>query len=257
MATPNLYLSLAHAERRAVSAADRLQRHSERLDALWQKIDRLEGAKEPSEKGWLTRYRREYARIEKQERRALRDWEREVQRTNAFTRELKQREREAAVERRKAKVKAKAAARVPEKPERRKPSRKRVPKRPSVYEYVLKVKYKPPQHRSESRHHSVWWDVRLRKEDGTQAKPSELRAVVQHVKTHGETPQGWEATSIRWDRGARHSWNETPSRDAETSGQDVDMVLGALSHTLTTRNGEEGQGFEIGEERREEDDASE
>lgn len=259
MATSNLFLALDAAQRRAVSAADRVQRYGEALEALWAKIDRLEGTRERSEKGWLTRYRREYATLEKRERRAVRDFEREVERANTFERELKQRQRETAIERRKQKAKAKAEVKRPEPPAKKGAKKPQRRKRVFAgYEYVLKVRYKPKQHRAESRHHSVWWDVRLKKTDGTQAKPSELRTVVQHIKTHGEAPRGWDATGIRWDRGARHSWNDTPARDAETNGMDVSAVLASLSHTLPTRGADEGQAYEIGEERREDgDDASE
>ncbi len=261
MATANLFLSHERAQHRAVLAADRIQAHGERLDALWTKIERLEGTREPSEKGWLTRYRSEFARIQKLERRALRDWEREVERENAYAREIRQRQRAAAIERRKAKVKPKAKPLEPRKPGKVPAAKKRkrpVSKRPSGgYEYVLKVKYRSPKHTSEARHHSVWWDVRLKKTSGGQAKPSELRMVVRHLKSHGEAPPGWEAVGIRWDRGARPTWDQLPAKDAETTGQDVSSVLASLSSTLVGGEHQVTDGgrdaYEIGEERIDDD----
>lgn len=255
MATANLFNSHQRAEHRAILASERLQAHSEALDDLWQKIERREGTRLPQEKAWLTRYRREFERVEKLERRALRDWEREVDRANAYAAELNQRKKQAAVDRRKAKAKRKAPAIEPRELVKGKPPKKgkQLKKRPAGgYEYVLKVKYKPAKHTSESRHHSVWWDVRLKKTNGGKAKPSELRMVVRHVKTHGEAPRGWEVLGIRWDRGARPTWEQLPSRDAEMSGQDVGQVLAQLSSTMVggahkvegTTAGE----YEIGEE---------
>lgn len=259
MATSNLFLSHANAERRALLAADRLQEHGVALDALWQKMERLQGSRHSADKGWLTRYHREFIRVSKLERRALRDWEREVARANAFAKEIKQRQRDAAIDRRKAKVTPKAKAAAPKPLAKEAPPKGRKPKkrvrREGGYEYVLKVKYKPTKHTSEARHHSVWWDVRLRKADGSKASAIELQGVVRHIKTHGETPKGWDATGIRWDRGARPTWNQLPSRDAESSGQDVGAVLASLSSTLMGDSRvESARGYEIGEEQMESDE---
>ena len=257
MATSNLFLSHQRAEHRAILASERLQGHSEALDALWGKIERLEGTRLSQEKSWLTRYRREFDRVQKLERRALRDWEREVERANAYAAELKQRQRDAAIARRKAKVKPKAPpAKVKPLVKGKPPKKGKRPPKKRIegggYEYVLKVKYKSPKHTSEARHHSVWWDVRLKKTNGGKAKPSELRMVVRHVKTHGEAPDGWEALGIRWDRGARPTWEQLPSRDAETSGQDVGTVLAGLSSTMVGADykveGATAGEYEIGEE---------
>jgi len=253
MATANLFLSHQRAEHRAVLAAERLQAHAEALDGLWRKIDRLEGTRLPQEKAWLTRHRREFERVSKLERRAVRDWEREVERANAYAAEIKQRQRAAAIDRRKAKAQRKAPPLKPRKLEKTKPPKKgkRPPRKRPIggFEYVLKVKYKSPKHTSEARHHGVWWDVRLKKTNGASAKPSELRMVVRHVKTHGEAPRGWEAVGIRWDRGARPTWDQLPSRDAETTGQDVGTVLAGLSHTIQDDyKVQSAQGYEIGEE---------
>jgi hypothetical protein len=107
----------------------------------------------------------------------------------------------------------------------------------------------------------VWWDVRLKKANGAKAQPSELRMVVRHVKTHGEAPTGWEAVGIRWDRGARPTWEQLPAKDATMSGQDVATVLAGLSSTMvggehkldTVHAGE----YEIGEESMDDDDMGE
>lgn len=263
MATGNLFLSHQTAERRAILASERLQGHGEALDALWSRIDRLEGSRNPSEKGWLTRYRREFERVQKLERRALRDWEREVERANAYAAELKQRQRAAAVDRRKAKVKTKAPPLQPKKLVKGKPpkkgkAQKKKPLAGGGVEYVLKVKYKSPKHTSEARHHGVWWDVRLKKANGRTAKPSELRMVVRHVKTHGAAPAGWEALGIRWDRGPRPTWEQLPSRDAEMNGQDISTVLAGLSHTMVGADykveGTTAGEYEIGEEMMDDDE---
>ena len=138
---------------------------------------------------------------------------------------------------------------------RRRPRTKKEepPPKRKVYEYILKVNYRPGRKRQE-RHHHVWWDVRFRKVDGSRATEREVAYAVRRLHL-GDVPPGWEVVTIAWDRGTR------PSNDAEPSRTgDLMEALGQLGATLDNRGGMRtardgsfvGNNYTVGEEEIEE-----
>lgn len=254
----NLVVSLQHAERRAVSASDRLQRHNETLDALWAKIERKQGSRHGADRGWLKRYEKEFARVDKLARRAATDFQRESERYELFTQQLRERQRRAAVERKKAGKKPLGTPLAkPRKIEPKKKRAKKIP--PKRWEYVLKVDYRANRkaHKDHPKHHHVWWDVRLKKQNGEKASVQELRIALRHLKNHGEPPPGWEMVGIRWDRGERWSWDDDPAREAEGPAMRRE-ALNQLSNTIGRTEGadylwREEDTVEVGEEEIEDD----
>lgn len=121
-----------------------------------------------------------------------------------------------------------------------------------VYEYVLKVSYKSRPRRGKGRpkHSHVWWDVRLRKIDGSRATEREQEAAVRAIR-RGEMLDGWQALGIAWDRGARESFDDEPSRWA-SSASELRDALASLSPTLGR---DKGTDWIIGEEPIDERDA--
>lgn len=135
--------------------------------------------------------------------------------------------------------------------ERRREEEERRRKR-IVYEYILKVSYKarPRKGRGRPKHSHVWWDVRLRKVDGSRATEAEQEAAVRAIR-RGEMLDGWEALAIGWDRAARESWSDEPSRWATSAGQ----LSGALASLSPTLGRDKGVDWTIGEEPIDEEDA--
>ena len=139
------------------------------------------------------------------------------------------------------------------KEEKRRKRRKRVPPPAKRYEYILKVSYETGRKRSDRAHH-VWWDVRFRKLDGSRATEQEIAYAVRRIHM-GEIPNGWEVTSIAWDRGRRPDNLTEPERVA-TSQRDLLSAMGQLGATMDNRGGVRaqrgggfvGNNFTVGEE---------
>jgi hypothetical protein len=136
--------------------------------------------------------------------------------------------------------------------------RKRPPKPPKpCWEYILKVKYDggKRQRGRARKHHSVWWDVRLRKRDCSRATKGELEVVVRAIRNGQPLPFIWERIDIAWDTGDRPGWDAIPGRSARSQKEGDNAQL-ALSPTLGRDRGDdfifeddEGE-IIIGEERR-------
>lgn len=130
-------------------------------------------------------------------------------------------------------------------------------KRKDCWEYILKVKYDGGKRQKgrQRKHHSVWWDVRLRKRDCSRATKVELEVVVRAIRNAQPLPFIWERLDISWDTGDRPGWDAIPERSAR-SEKEADFAQVSLSPTLGRDRGDdfifeddEGE-IIIGEERR-------
>jgi hypothetical protein len=134
---------------------------------------------------------------------------------------------------------------------------RRPKKKKPCWEYILKVKYDggKRQRGRARKHHSVWWDIRLRKRDCSRATKAELEVVVRLIRNGQPLPFHWERIDIAWDTGDRPSWDAIPERSARND-QEAETAQLALSPTLGRDAGddfifEDDEGdIIIGEERR-------
>jgi hypothetical protein len=216
--------SAEHRRELADARYDRLQLEHLRV------LDRADSRRS---KSWRSRDLREAAKIERRIDRAYRDrenWTRERDRAQTQIDALERRQRKRK-----------------EKP---KPVK-------AVYEYVLKVRYDGGKRRHGRRSHSVWWDVRFRLRDGSQATKAQLEALVRAVR-RDDIPFEWQRLDIAWDRGVRSQyggWSAEPGRRARGEAE-AEAALNSLSLTLGREPGEDFV-FEdddgsiiVGEERR-------
>ncbi len=239
----NLFIALEQAQHRVELAKARIEKWEYAQLVLADKLLEYTGN---THKPHRTRWTRERKVALGHLARAMSDLNRWQDRADEFSNEINERKRRAAVSRRKAGKQKKTPAKKP-------------PKGRGAYQYVLKVDYSRPKRVKEKdkpKHHSVWWDVRLQKVNGAQATARELRQAIGHIRAHGEAPVGWKVQEIRWDRGARPSWDAEPSRSSDIRDDDPTVALGALSATIGRTQGEDytvsalkgGVEYEVGEE---------